>query len=507
MLAVLALVLIACCLLQAEGGRPAYRLLKSLAEDKSDKQPPRGAPLTQRRRGALKTFLSGGKDLQRKKVELESSAGTLAFNPTDTGLCVVEELESVILHHPFGTVKARSMSLIPEKAEGRLSLGHIVLRGEVSFAFNDGSALYGDYAEVDPLEGKGYLAATRPGARDRQVRFIKPKSLFTLYSDEVTASWKENASDLLCEGDVNLLWGEEIRGEGDVAHYCNDSGGAVVTLRRRDRQARCRLSHVNGDILEAELFAYYPETGIVYAEHPRGNVGDPPFAFESPQGLWRLHEGVFLLKGGTKLTEKTKGIEMTFSGDVVFELISQTLSSEGKATILQCIEGQGLVRQLSGQGFILLDLKEQRLTQHAAPGTKIEYMDEAVILSADRFDASFAKDGHGGAVVLRALTCCGGVRLTNRSLPHEGEPWQYLLAERLEYLPQNDSWLFSSPPPTRVSCYDRVNDMTITASQLQLIRDAASGKVSIRALGTTRFTLPEHSLEGVHKMVHGREST
>ncbi len=77
---------------------------------------------------------------------------------------------------------------------------------------------------------------------------------------------------------------------------------------------------------------------------------------------------------------------------------------------------------------------------------------------------------------------------------------QYALADKVEYLPESKTWIFTAIPPKRVLYYDKLNQVTISAPHIVVQDGEGEAKPRVKATGDVRFSFAEKELNEMQKL-------
>lgn len=422
--------------------------------------------------------------------------------------------EGVELHHPLGRVTALSMVMSPEPGIAHLTLSRVELKGNVTFYLTDGSVVAADYANLDALKREGHLFGEDASSR---VTYLGKNDL-QLSGHEVMVTWGKSEGDhtlgticeVLCHGDVEVSMGPALHATGDIARYSratDDSNEELIVLSAATAEGCCHVTDNSGGQLTTPQLTFYPQRSLLEVLAPQGSSiagKDHKVLFTCGKASWDLTADKLTLQGGTIFSADGYG-EVTATGPV--ELLREEgewryLITEGQTQCVRYDPEAFLQRQLFCSGRTTFSKTEQQITMIATQDTQIEYFDESVRLYGNRLDLSY-KEEHDSPI-LKHIGLTGNVCLINSTLPcdpsGEGKPWQYVLADRFEYIPEERLWLLSSQPPRRVFYDDKLNSIQATAPRV-IVQQRCDGTLAIRAIGTTRLAFAERELDAAMKQL------
>jgi hypothetical protein len=425
--------------------------------------------------------------------------------------------DGVQLQHTWGKVTAQSMVVLPGGAADMLGMSKVQLTGNVELALVNGSTISSSYAEFDLVGGKGHLFGND---QDQPVVYRQVATdghpAVHLTSGEATFEWQRGAAhdslswiaQLTCHRDVRLKIDDSFEVRGGTAFYrpsVSLTTGSMLTLLPANKSEYCLIQDKAGNSLQAMQLTYDVQQGLLKADAPQGIVSigqgeqSQPAAFSCGSACWNSKDNTLVLSGGTSVSIKNKG-ELQADGDVVIKRTQipgqppcwSSMVTEGFTQIHYHGLSDGTLQQLTCRGRTFVNHDTRKAILEAFPNTELQYQDANALLYGNRLELSYATDK--GIIELQEAVLTGQVRLINGMLPTDlaghGEPWQYLWAERLDYLATDQLLSFSATPPQRVAYYDKINSLRASAPRI-LIQRAAGGQFALRAEGATRFAFAE----------------
>jgi hypothetical protein len=72
---------------------------------------------------------------------------------------------------------------------------------------------------------------------------------------------------------------------------------------------------------------------------------------------------------------------------------------------------------------------------------------------------------------------------------------QYILAHRVDFIPQTSEMIFKAEKGKRVLLYDKGNNLQVSAPRLKIIRDKSVKKETLQGIGDIRFNFIENELD------------
>lgn len=76
---------------------------------------------------------------------------------------------------------------------------------------------------------------------------------------------------------------------------------------------------------------------------------------------------------------------------------------------------------------------------------------------------------------------------------------QYILADRVDFVPLTKEMTFTATPGNRVLFFDKSNDFEVSAQSMKIVRDKATKKETIQGAGDVRFSLADHEFDQLRR--------
>lgn len=190
-----------------------------------------------------------------------------------------------------------------------------------------------------------------------------------------------------------------------------------------------------------------------------------------------------------------------------------TLSMDEDSTVpcqLTTLKGDQRIRC---PGSLTMDNEKQEIILQSRPGGDEEEPNQVSIedlhgeMHADRITIAYEWDQKNfspNKIVLE-----GRVRLLNQFIGRKeasGAMRHYALADRVDYFPKKQEMVLKCTDGSRVLLFDKVNNVQMSAPSLTILRDAASGKETIRGLGDVRFSFVEKEIEQLNQFFRLQKS-
>lgn len=173
----------------------------------------------------------------------------------------------------------------------------------------------------------------------------------------------------------------------------------------------------------------------------------------------------------------------------------------GKSKIT--LKKQNCSYKISSQGEIHIDNVQKKITvtspvnETGDVGIDQQFLiqDQVGKIYSNSAEISYAVSDKNA--LLKKVHFVGNVRLINRS----GPLLQYILSDKADFDQESCQMHFFSTPPNRVLCYDRPNNLEISAPELKVFRDKTTKKDNIKGVGDVRFHLMEQEIEQLKKHI------
>jgi hypothetical protein len=219
---------------------------------------------------------------------------------------------------------------------------------------------------------------------------------------------------------------------------------------------------------------------------------------------------------GKLTTDKEMTIELV-KADGMHRM--RTVETKGEAVLTYADAAGGQSHTLKCYGKIKLDNIKRESQLHSPKdnagnvleGKQVYFEDEKGQISADR--AFIKYDEVEGKIKPARIVLEGNVRIVNlvtKSKDDSELTQQYILADRVDFIPATQEMIFKADKGKRVLLYDKNNNMEVSAPGLKLVRDHAANKEALRAIGGVRLNFVEDELEQLKshfmldRWIHGK---
>lgn len=380
----------------------------------------------------------------------------------------------VLLEHALGTMSAEYAEL-KTPIEGA-SLSDIVLNGRVRLFLQDGAELECARAELDLHAFNGTLF----GEEGRAVSYIKNDSpAMHVQSQRIDALFQKvqdvySLKQLRAQKGVSVLYAHDYSIGADWAVYEKKEGEETFIFYPLEGQL-CSVKYKGDELHGKRIDVDLVKKNIF--------ITDPNATITSLQGLCRIKCEALLVEQLPR--------SLTLSQHVHVEhALWGTVETEGKMTILSNqLEALGKTkivyedRGLTCEGRFILDQDKQVCHLICDPGHKLIYQDKDMRILAERADIQYEKLGNKMQPVHIALT--GAVQLQD-SRPENA---RVALADRADCDVKTGLTVLFASSGSPVLFVDTERNMQMSASEVRIIKDPASGIETVQGVGCVRFSL------------------
>jgi lipopolysaccharide export system protein LptA len=362
----------------------------------------------------------------------------------------IELSGDVELQHQLGTLYADQMTLSQGDGTTKVRFPVMKLENNVRFAFANGSQLICDKADLNYLTLSGQFSA---GAQQPYV----------IYSDLLTRSDHRPLPFLIQSRRMNVTFAEKPS-EGGVQSYINtiDAEEDVqVSYHQHFRAFADKAVYSRQDLEEGK---------------PRGFIALEALGNE----------------GKCQLTSP--------AGDLID---ANQIQIDIKKRSVAFIQPRGKI-QSSGTGSteglsFVAHLMNWNIPEETIILNEQVVLDDPIgTIHADKITMHYrSEEGH---IIPLEFIVEGNVQMMNRMGREQGTSVvQYALADRAVYQAVGQEMSLTSEEGHRVLFFDKVNNIHVSAAELNVKRDPATNKDTVRGAGDVRFNFVEQELEQLRK--------
>lgn len=430
--------------------------------------------------------------------------------------------------HPLGTIQAGkiSWSLGSNNAAGPLPLH---MDEHVHITFQEGKASLDSHkAEIDFQTLKGIFYGHEDPVVYRQVdqennRVLNVKGQrMTLdidrFEKETHQGWAIN--QLRVDKGATIDVNGEYLAIGDEAIYVQNTldstptpfSGTIRLLVHSD-DALCQVTSQRGDLITAKEITVEVAKRQMTLENPQGylcaakpkEISESRTQVKAAKMTWDDATGVLCLDGNVEILQPGIGVVRT-----PIAYFRQKLTDEGKkwhqidadgTTTLTYIDPEKtLSHEMVLHGALKIDLEKMEVRMISSYDEGNQVISEQQIYFHDAkgeiyADKAFMRYNHlQGHFDPEKFILMGNVKIINH-LPGNVMATQYVLADRVDFLPMESVMHFKALPGKRVLFLDQTNSLEVSAPALTILRDQVTKVDTFKGTGDVRFSFVEHEFE------------
>lgn len=338
---------------------------------------------------------------------------------------------------------------------------------------------------------------------------------------------KMHIASILADGEVSVSNQEGIVATSDHAVFCRNTNvnnglalQGTITMLPDAPGGLCKVTNAAGDHIFATQINMDTNTRNLVFNDPKGTLSysDKPeekVEFSSKKLVWNNREEFLVLSGKASILQKGVG-QLNAVNNVVVTLrnvdgkkMVHTIGSNSDVVLVHTDPELGLSHTLKSYGSFKIDHEkmESRLLSpkdeegNVLDGKQVFFEDSKGDIYADR---AFVKYEYVDKVLVPVRVVLeGNVRITNRLAFSEKDQTpvkQYVLADRVDFLPRTKEMILKSTKGERVLLFDQANDLQVSAPAIKLVRDQATKKESVQGLGDVRLRFAENEFQRIRRL-------
>lgn len=436
---------------------------------------------------------------------------------------------NVIIKNDLGFIETDMLTMKPSENTKSISFDRVDVANGVFAHINGGGELLCDCATIYPKELSGDF---RGGSAQPFVSYIEKKEnaatpAWEIKSREMNIALKKMighggnliVSEIQASKDVSLEYNNLIAtGDHAVYRYENTEDktrffGGTVTLTPSLENKLCQVRNGDSEAIYSERIDLDTETRNCVFTQAYGTFSGPNttgegIAFSADKLLWK-NEGIIIMSGNSRISQSDMG--QIDSEDIKIDLINlkgkwvlHSLQTQGDVVMVYNDRDKNLNHTLKCYGALKVDhqkmeaklLSPKDSLGNVLPGKQMFFEDSRGDIYADR--AFIKYEIMEGSFSPVRIVLEGNVKLANRLANSEKDPTQvkqYILAERVDFLPRTKEMTFKPAKGERVLLFDKTNDLQVSAAALKVIRDKATKKELFEGLGDVRFTFADQEFQ------------
>lgn len=306
----------------------------------------------------------------------------------------------------------------------------------------------------------------------------------------------------------------------------------TITLSCLSPEQLCRLtSSEGGEIFSTEILIDTTQRELIFTL-PKGSlksVGNTfsPVDFIAKKLVWNDFNSKLTLSGDVEISQQgfgnlqaTKEVRLVLT-TIEGKKVLRGLETTGDAVLRYVDPDTQLDHVLRCYGSLRIDhqKKETKLQSpengdgSVVEGYQVFFKDAKGEIYADK---AFVKYDYVNQKIAPArIVLQGNVKITNtleQSEENKPPAYQYILADRVDFIPQTKEMIFKAAKERRVLFFDKGNHLEVSAPGLKLIRDKATCKETVQGLGDVRFSFVESEFDQLRhhfsfeKMIPGQDN-
>lgn len=332
---------------------------------------------------------------------------------------------------------------------------------------------------------------------------------------EVSAIKSENAIEkITADGNVEINYDGNIAvSDRAVFKRSQDANSkeilpGIVTLNCSSPERLCKVTSPEGDeVLSTTILIDTTQHELAFTR-PTGHIGSVEFSAD--RVMWNDPASKLTLSGNIEISQPGFGKLQTANDvhllmtEVAGKKVLRGMETNGEAELTFVDKDSGLDHVLKSYGTLRIDhLKMETKLQSPenADGSVIEgrqvfYRDAKGEIHADKLFVKY--DYIDNKIVPARIVVQGNVKITNnleRSEKDKTVSKQYVLADRVDFIPQTKVMIFKADKGRRVLLFDKGNNLEVSAPGLKIIRDNATTKETVEGIGDVRFSFVENEFE------------
>lgn len=458
-----------------------------------------------------------------------------------------------VVGHELGVLCADKMVLESRSKVKEISFDYLQMDDHVDISLKEAGRLSCARATIDYetytgvfLSGKSQervvyreACAVKKGGHAPLV-IQSSKMLVNLIKEglEKARSEKVAIGNITAEGDVRINYDCHFTATADQAVFKRDQAAhgkevlpGEVTLSCLPGNLCHVISHEGDEIFSNKILINTVHKELTFID-PKGSLksfssASHPLDFTAKKLVWDdlnskliLSEDVEVYQSGFGKLEAANDVRLVLN-TVNGKKVPLTMETKGEAVLTYTDLDNGLDHTLRSYGSLKVDhqkMETKLQSPENAEGTVIEgqqvfFKDAKGVIYADK---AFVKYDYIDQKIMPVrIVLQGNVKITNnleQSVKDKTPTEQYILADRVDFIPETKEMIFKASKGRRVLLYDQANNLEVSAPGLKLIRDIATSKETVQGIGDVRFSFIEAELNQLRrhfsfdKVMSGQES-
>lgn len=434
--------------------------------------------------------------------------------------------------HEWGGLNADLMVLESKSNKKKNTFDHLEMDGHVSISLVKGGILKAAKAVLDEKKLTG-IFLSGPG-QERVIYSEKKENnvAFVIESDEMQIELSEEEKKakkihmIIAEGDVIAVY-NDFKATSDRAVFKRNLeedisqnpsvliGGITLSCNHQERQC-CLTNGLENEILSTEIFIDTNQKEFIFKD-PQGSfkhIASSPLTFKSNRLVWNDQTLRMVLSGGVEIIQHDV-MKIETDNDVLLVLNTidgkkspRGLETNGKTTLTYKDPETGADHLLKSHGSLRVDHQKMEARLQSPKDTEgntlvdkqVFFKDEKGEIYADK---AFVKYEYiDQKIIPSRIVLQGNVKIMNSLAKSNNDKTpvnQYILTDRVDFIPQTKEMIFKGAQGRRVLLFDSTNNLQVSAVGLKIVREKAVQKETIQGLGDVRFSFVEGELDQLRR--------
>lgn len=437
---------------------------------------------------------------------------------------------------PNGIFKAEKVIIDQPGSGAKAEAAQIEMEGNVEVELAGHGVLTCAKATIDPATFSGVFIKGSEGIQAQYAEKLSSREgepkLFIVAADRLEGQMVNTDQEgqksghraidrLTGSGSVLIAYDADFTARGDKAVFINEpiqgnnELAGTIGLTSEGTGKQCSVTDSSGNVIRAAGIDIDIAKRTSLFHHPDGQLnslgeaaGDVEFSADAM--VWDDRIMTLILTGNIDLVQHGVGkLQTDKELTVVLHKVDgkkavRTLEAQGNSTLTYIDAEKSLDHTLKCYGRIKIDHLKQESQLHSpkdaegnvVEGQQVYFQDEKGELFADRAFIKYETIDKKLTPIRIVLE--GNVKIINTLAKSNDDTTftqQYILADRVDFIPQSKEMIFKAEKGRRVLLYDKNNNMEVSAPTLKLVRDHAANKESLQSIGGVRLNFVEGELE------------
>lgn len=447
------------------------------------------------------------------------------------------------IEHPLGILAADLMTLQSETKIKNRSFDHLQLDGHVDIALKEGGQLFCSKAILDYVTLSGDFSGGdgKENVIYRKTRDEKNGDTFSLIieSKKMQLQLSKKRSQTMRSEHLAI---DKIRADGDLSIHYNDRFNATadralfqqspeklfaskdpllgqILLSCYSPERLCYVTSAEGDeIKSSEIFIDTTLHEWRFA-FPKGTFkvaagGYGPLDFSADQLVWDDSNSKLILSGRVNIAQQGIGnVQAEKEMRLILSAVKgkktlRGIETKGETVLIYTDQETGLEHKLKSYGSLRIDHEKMEIklqspdngSGSAKEGHQVFFKDAQGEIYADKAFVKYAYRDQ--KIVPIRIVLQGHVKIINSLQESEDDLTkinQYLLADRVDFIPETKQMIFKAAKDQRVLLFDKAHNLEVSAQGLKLIRDLATNKETVEGVGDVRFSFIDSEFDQLRR--------